>query len=86
MIVIERSELRNQLRQDLVAASYGSADAECCNQLAPLGNLCRALHHCTIVPTRLAKSIQEALALHESWGMNIQFGRDVHLVRICNPT
>jgi hypothetical protein len=69
----------------LVAASYGSADAECCNQLAQLGNLCRALHHCTIVPTRLAKSIQEALALHESWVMNIQLGRDVHFVRSCNP-
>ncbi len=75
MIVIERSELRNQLRQDLVAASYRSADAECRNQLAPLGNLCRALHHCTIVPTRLGKSIREALALHESCVMNIQLGR-----------
>ncbi len=66
MIVIERSELRNQMRQDLLAASYGSADAECRNQLAPLGNLCSVLHHCTIVPTRLAKSIREALALHEN--------------------
>ncbi len=72
MIVIERSELRNQLRQDLLAASYGSADAECRNQLAPLGNLCRALHHCTIVLIRLAKSMREAFALHESCVMNIQ--------------
>jgi hypothetical protein len=85
MIVIERSELRNQLRQDLVAANHGSANAECCNQLAPLGNLCRALHHCTIVLTRLAKSIREALPLHESWVMNIQLRRDVHFVRSCNP-
>jgi hypothetical protein len=85
MIVIERSDLRDQLRQDLVAASYRSADAECRNHLAPLGKLCRALHHRTIVPTRLAKSIREALALHQSCIMNIQSGRNVHFVRICNP-
>ncbi len=86
MIVIERSKLRNQLRQDLRAASYRSADAECRNQLAPLGNLCRALHHCTIVLIRLAKSMRETLALHKSCVMNIQSPRKVHFVRICNPT
>src|SRR6266516_1785088 len=61
MIVIERRKLRNQLRQDLRAATYRSADTKCRNQLGPLGNLCRALHHCTIVLTRLAKSIRETL-------------------------
>ena len=72
MITIERSDLGEELRKHLFAARNCSANRECCNQLAPLGNLCCALHHCTIVPTRLAKSIQEALALHESCVMNIQ--------------
>ena len=31
MIVIERSELRNELWQELFATGYGSADAECRN-------------------------------------------------------
>ncbi len=62
MITIERSDLGEKLREHLFAARNCSANRECRNQLAPPGNLSRALRHWAIMPARLAKSMREALA------------------------
>src|SRR6266480_5844576 len=74
MIVIERSDLRNELWQDLSAASDRSANQKCHNKSAPRWPLANALQHGTTVPRRLAKSIREAIALQESSVMDIQLG------------
>ena len=83
MIVIERSDLRNELWQDLSAASDRSANQKCHNKSAPRWPLAHALQHGTTVPSRLAKSIREALALHESSVMDIQLGRNVYKLAHC---
>ncbi len=72
MIVIERSDLRNELWQDLSAASDRSANQKCHNKSAPRWPLAHALQHGIIVPSRLAKSIRNPLSLYEGRVMNNQ--------------
>ena len=47
MVVVERSDLSNELRQDLFAASDRSADHESRNKFAPRRRLAHALQHGT---------------------------------------
>jgi len=47
MIGIERSDLSNELRQELFAASDWSADYDCGNKFAPPQPLEHALQHST---------------------------------------